>query len=122
MSLDNSNTNPGYRTGRLFAALEKIQEESSPGLNATIRDRFYGAASSTPVTVFANLMKLKNHHLAKLEEGRKRFFEKLIGEIMANISDFPTHLNLADQGRFAIGYYHQRQAFFTKSEPANKGE
>ena len=122
VSLDNSNTNPGYRTGRLFAALEKIQEESSPGLNATIRDRFYGAASSTPVTVFANLMKLKNHHLAKLEEGRKRFFEKLIGEIMANISDFPTHLNLADQGRFAIGYYHQRQAFFTKSEPANKGE
>ncbi|SEI97507.1 type I-C CRISPR-associated protein Cas8c/Csd1 [Nitrosomonas eutropha] len=122
VSLDNSNTNPGYRTGRLFAALEKIQEESSPGLNATIRDRFYGAASSTPVTVFANLMKLKNHHLAKLEEGRKRFFEKLIGEIMASISDFPAHLNLADQGRFAIGYYHQRQAFFTKSEPANKGE
>jgi CRISPR-associated protein Csd1 len=116
VSLDDSNPNPGYRTGRLFAALEKIQEEASPGLNATIRDRFYGAASSTPVTVFANLMKLKNHHLAKLEEGRKRYFEKLIGQIMSDINDFPSHLNLADQGRFAIGYYHQRQAFFTKSE------
>lgn len=122
VSLDDSNTNPGYRIGRLFAALEKIQEEASPGLNATIRDRFYGAASSTPVTVFANLMKLKNHHIAKLEEGRKRYFEKLIGQIMSDINDFPAHLSLADQGRFAIGYYHQRQAFFTKSESTTKGE
>lgn len=122
VSLDDSNTNPGYRIGRLFAALEKIQEEASPSLNATIRDRFYGAASSTPVTVFANLMKLKNHHLAKLEEGRKRYFEKLIGQIMSDINDFPPHLSLADQGRFAIGYYHQRQAFFTKSESTTKGE
>ncbi len=114
VSLDDSNTNPGYRIGRLFAVLEKAQEEAvNP--SATIRDRFYGAASSTPVTVFANLMKLKNHHLAKLEEGRKRYFEKLIGQIMSDINDFPAHLSLADQGRFAIGYYHQRQAFFTKS-------
>lgn len=123
VSLDESNMNPGYRIGRLFATLEKIQEESSPSLNATIRDRFYGAASSSPVTVLANLMKLKNHHLAKLDEGRKRYFEKLIGQIMSDINDFPSHLNLADQGRFAIGYYHQRQAFFTKSESTtNKGE
>lgn len=114
VSLDENNSNPGYRIGRLFAVLEKVQEEAvNPG--ATIRDRFYGAASCTPVTVFANLMKLKNHHLAKLEEGRKRYFEKLIGQIMSDISDFPSHLILADQGRFAIGYYHQRQAFFTKS-------
>lgn len=121
VSLDDSNTNPGYRIGRLFAALEKIQEEAvNP--SATIRDRFYGAASSTPVTVFANLMKLKNHHLAKMEEGRKRYFEKLIGQIMSDINDFPAHLSLADQGRFAIGYYHQRQAFYTKSETTTKGE
>ena len=121
VSLDDSNTNPGYRIGRLFAALEKVQEEAvNP--SATIRDRFYGAASSSPVTVFANLMKLKNHHLAKLEEGRKRYFEKLIGQIMSDINDFPAHLSLADQGRFAIGYYHQRQAFFTKSESTTKGE
>lgn len=121
VSLDDSNTNPGYRIGRLFAALEKVQEEAvNP--SATIRDRFYGAASSTPVTVFANLMKLKNHHLSKMEEGRKRYFEKLIGQIMSDINNFPAHLSLADQGRFAIGYYHQRQAFFTKSESTTKGE
>jgi len=117
MSLDPSNTNIGYRLGRLFAVLEKIQSEASPGINATIRDRFYGAASGTPVTVFGNLMRLKNHHLAKLENaGRRVNLERLIGEIMSGIGDFPAHLPLADQGRFAIGYYHQMQDFYTKKD------
>jgi CRISPR-associated protein Csd1 len=117
MSLDISNTNAGYRLGRLFAVLEKIQEEASPGINATIRDRFYGSASSVPVTVFPHLMKLKNHHIAKLENrGRAVNLEKIIGEIVNDITDFPGHLSLDDQGRFAIGYYHQRQDFFTKKE------
>ena len=117
MSLDEANINSGYRLGRLFAVLEKIQEEANPGINATIRDRFYGAASSTPVTVFSTLMKLKNHHLSKLENrGRAVNFEKRVGEIMESLSDFPAQLPLADQGRFAIGYYHQRQDFFKKTE------
>lgn len=115
VSLDLKNINPGYRLGRLFATLEKIQAEASPGINATIRDKFYGAASSTPVTVFGSLMRLKNHHLAKLENpGRRVNFEKLISEIVEGIADFPAHLTIEDQGRFAIGYYHQMQAFFTK--------
>lgn len=117
VSLDKSNANIGYRLGRLFAALEKIQSEANPGINATIRDRFYGAASGTPVTVFSNLMRLKNHHLAKLDSpGRRIFFEKLIAEVMESIEDFPSHLALADQGRFAIGYYHQNQNFYTSTK------
>ncbi|WP_298433968.1 type I-C CRISPR-associated protein Cas8c/Csd1 [Geobacter sp.] len=117
MALDVTNTNPGYRLGRLFAVLEKIQEEASPGINATIRDRFYGAASGTPVAAFPHLMKLKNHHLAKLENrGRAVNMEKIVGEIMDGLDDFPTHLSLQDQGRFAVGYYHQRQDFFKKNE------
>lgn len=117
MALDQENTNVGYRLGRLFAVLEKIQEEASPGLNATIRDRFYGAASGTPVTAFPHLMKLKNHHVSKLENrGRAVNLERLISEIMQGIEDFPSHLGMPDQGRFAVGYYHQRQAFFTKNE------
>jgi len=115
VSLDQNNTNIGYRLGRLFAALEKLQSEANPGLNATIRDKFYGAASSTPVTVFGNLMRLKNHHLAKLGNvGRRVNFERMLGEIISGIDDFPAHLALEDQGRFAIGYYHQMQDFFTK--------
>jgi CRISPR-associated protein Csd1 len=117
MALDTSNTNIGYRLGRLFATLEKIQEEASPGINATIRDRFYGAASGTPVAAFPHLMKLKNHHLAKLDNrGRAVNLEKIITEIIGGIVDFPTHLSLQDQGRFSVGYYHQRQDFFTKHE------
>lgn len=121
MSLDTGNTNIGYRLGRLFAVLEKIQQEANPGINATIRDKFYSAASSTPASVFGNLMRLKNHHLSKMDSpGRVTYFEKLLGEIfyqsedLPGISKFPAHLSLDDQGMFAIGYYHQRQSFFVK--------
>ncbi len=120
--LDLDNTNAAYRLGRLFAVLEKIQEEASPGLNATIRDRYYGAASSTPVAVFTTLLRLKNAHLKKLSPGRAVNFEKLIGEVLSSVTDFPAHLPLADQGRFALGYYHQRQAFFSKSDKTESNE
>lgn len=121
MSLDPNNTNVAYRTGRLFATLEKIQEEANPGINTTIRDRYYGAASSSPVTVFPRLLSLKNSHLKKLNEGKKIYFEKLIGEIISEMSSFPKNLSLNEQANFAIGYYHQRQDFFTKkSDKAEK--
>ncbi len=115
VSLDESNTNHAYRLGRLFAALERVQERANPSINTTIRERFYGAASGTPVTVFPTLLKLKNHHIAKLNKGEAVNQEKLIGAILDGVNEFPAQLNLQDQGRFAIGYYHQRQAFFNKS-------
>lgn len=116
VSLDPSNTSPGYRLGRLFAVLEKIQEDAQPGINATIRDRFYGAASSSPASVFPQLLKLKNHHLAKLGNPSYRgAHEKRLAEIFDGIADMPAHLPMEEQARFAIGYYHQRQALFTKS-------
>lgn len=126
--LDLDNTSPAYRLGRLFAALERIQEAAAGGpgqLNATIRDRYYGAASSTPVAVFTTLLRLKNAHLKKLTTGQSVNFEKLLTEILGTVTDFPAHLSLPDQGRFALGYYHQRQAFFSKPTdshtPAKEG-
>jgi CRISPR-associated protein Csd1 len=116
MSLDTENKNIGYLLGRLFSALEKIQEDANPGLNATIKDRFYGAASATPVTVFPQLLKLTQHHLSKIrkqnsEEDQNKEKERtwLLTEIIDGIpaSGFPAHLSMEDQARFAIGYYHQ---------------
>lgn len=113
MGLDTSQPSIGYQLGRLFATLEKIQEEANG--KGTIREHYYGAASSTPVAVFSILMKLKNHHLEKLpNKGRVVNFERLLAEIVGQLNDFPTYLDLHEQGRFAIGYYHQRQDFFTK--------
>ncbi|MBQ8285155.1 MAG: type I-C CRISPR-associated protein Cas8c/Csd1 [Thermoguttaceae bacterium] len=115
VSLDKDKQNAGYQLGRLFATLEKIQDEALPGINATIRDRFYGAASGTPAVVFPNLMRLKNHHLSKLDaDKRRKFFEKLLGEIVSKLDCFPKFLSLESQGQFAVGYYHQMQDFYTK--------
>ena len=120
VSLDPKNPNIGYRLGRLFAILERAQEAANPGLNATIRDRFYGAASAAPVTVFPYLInKLTPHHLNKIPSGQKIWLEITIGQILEAVTQFPPHLNLDDQGRFAIGYYHQRQDLFTKKALAN---
>ncbi|MGL4852845.1 MAG: type I-C CRISPR-associated protein Cas8c/Csd1 [Phocaeicola sp.] len=122
MALDKTNNNQAYLCGRLFAVLEKIQESANSGLNSTIKDRYYASASATPIAVFSRLLSLKNHHTAKLNPGYAIVMEKLIQEIMGAIdpNGFPKHLNLDDQSRFAIGYYHQRQDFFTSKE--NKSE
>jgi CRISPR-associated protein Csd1 len=116
--LDTSNENAAYRLGRLFATLERIQEDAQPGINATVRDRYYGSASGTPAAVFPSLLRLSQHHLSKLKDkpGLKIRREQLLSDVMGGLSDFPAHLALADQGRFALGYYHQRQDFFTKTD------
>lgn len=115
-NLDMEQSDAPYRLGRLFATLERIQQQAQPGINATIRDRYYGAASTTPVAVFPTLIRLKNAHLKKLADGQVAWFERTIGEIVQDLTEFPQHLSLAQQGRFALGYYHQRQSFFVRKE------
>lgn len=126
MSLDERDVSPAYLLGRLFSVLERIQEQASPGLNTTIRDRYYGAACSRPAGIFPLLLRLKNHHNAKLKgekPGLAVNLEKLTGQIMNGLAkDLPACLSLEDQGRFALGYYHQRQSFFTKKESAPDAE
>ncbi len=113
MALNEESTIISYLLGRLFAALEKAQKDAIPGANTTIKDRFYGSASATPRTVFPQLLRLAQHHIQKAKYGPKT--DKLIEEIMQGIQEFPAHLSLDDQGLFAIGYYHQRHAFYTNS-------
>ena len=110
--LDLTNDNPGYCLGRLFAVLEKTQQEALGNVNASIKDRFYATASADPAAVFGTLLRNASHHEGKLAEGRRINLERLKMEILGHLADIPAHLDLADQARFALGYYHQRQDFF----------
>ena len=114
--LDTDNNNQGYLCGGLFAVLDKIQEDANN--ISSIRERYMNAASATPSAVFATILNLSVHHSEKLDEGRRIYFEKLKQEILDKVSadGFPTHLDLQDQGRFFVGYYHQRQDFFTSKK------
>ena len=121
MSLDREYGNIGYVLGRLFAVLERIQEQAQGrGLNKTIRDTYFGAAASSPLVTIKRLQDLAIHHLAKIRNGGKNttWLERLQQEVVGLIppQGIPSILGLEDQGRFAIGYYHQRQDFFTKKD------
>jgi len=121
VSLDKQSTQPGYLLGRLFAVLEYVQRSALGGqVNATIRDRYYGAASATPASIFPVLLRNTQNHLGKLRKerpGQAVTLEKEIREIVEGLPDrFPCSLKIEDQGRFAIGYYHQSQAHFTKRD------
>lgn len=118
--LDKENTNQGYLLGRLFAVLVKIQEDAN-GID-TMRERYMNAASTTPATVFATVMNLSVHHAEKLSEGSKIYYEKLKQEIISKLPAgyVPAHLDLQEQGCFFIGYYHQRQDFFTSKDNNNQ--
>ena len=112
MSLNRDNPDPAYQLGRLFATLEVAQRLALPGLNATIRDRYFGAASATPAGVFPLLVRGAQNHLGKLrKDGKGGWIEREIDEIFGHIGDaYPATLRLEAQGRFFIGYYHQRRA------------
>lgn len=123
VALDTNRTDPAYVTGRLFALLEKIQSDSLGGdLNATIKDRYFSSASATPGTVFPRLIRLSQHHLAKMETGQKVYYEKLLGEVMNKLNGLDSHFNLEAQGLFAVGYFHQRQDLFTSKKTNQEKE
>ena len=118
--LDNQNTNQGYLCGRLFAVLDKIQQEANN--KHSIKERYMNSASATPASVFSTILNLSSHHSKNLSNNRKKDFEKLKQEIIDKIDadGFPSHLDLQDQGRFFVGFYHQQKAFYTKVEEKNE--
>ncbi|HVX57565.1 MAG TPA: type I-C CRISPR-associated protein Cas8c/Csd1, partial [Candidatus Saccharimonadales bacterium] len=121
MSLDPGNTDPGYLLGRLFSTLENIQRAAlGAQVNATIRDRYYGAASATPASIFPVLLRNTQNHLGKLRKEKAGLavnLEKEIGQIVDTLPPaLPRSLRIEEQGRFAIGYYHQTQARFVRSD------
>lgn len=112
----NETTNVPYLLGRLFSVLEAVQKAANPGINTTIKDRYFNAACATPGMAFPTLLRLSQKHLRKLNDGLATYYDNQITELMAQLpeSGFPARLSLPDQGKFAIGYYHQTQKRFAK--------
>lgn len=117
VSLNEKNPNAAYQLGRLFSLLEKVQRDAmGTQINATIRDRYFGAASATPGSVFPLLMRLSRHHISKSNYGS--IMDKKIQDVVNQLDAFPAHLNLEEQGQFILGYYHQNQANYQKADSA----
>ena len=117
VQLNETTTYLPYRLGRLFAVLEALQLKANPGINATIKDRYFNSACATPAVVFPTLVRLAQNHLNKLDGGIKVYYDKMITGLFNAVEEsYPVRLSLQDQGIFQIGYYHQKQKLFTKKE------
>ena len=115
MKINEETRNRAYVLGRIFSVLEAIQED--PGINTTIRDRYFNSACTTPASVFPVLLRLKNSHIRKLDNiGLKVKYEKILTELMGKLNEYPARLTLEEQGMFMLGYYHEVQKRYTKKE------
>ena len=117
VSLNPDSTNIPYVLGRLFSVLEAIQSSANPGINTTIKDKYFNSASATPSRVFPTLINLAQKHLRKLDKGFDISYSKQLTDLTAKLGEtFPDRLSLPQQGAFQLGYYHQTQARYTKKE------
>jgi CRISPR-associated protein Csd1 len=119
MGLDENSVLPGYRLGRLFAVLERIQSSAlGSDLNAGIADRYYGTASAVPYSVFPRLIASSQNHLSKIRKEKPGYainLKKDLALVMEGLdAQFPKHFSIDEQGQFALGYYHQKQKYFAK--------
>lgn len=119
VGLNEENQDVAYNLGRIFAVLEAVQEEANSGINTTIKDRYFNSACATPEIIFPILFKLKNSHIRKFskqKEGTRIYYETLLTELQSRIDRYPKRLNLEEEGKFILGYYHQVQKRYEKKE------
>lgn len=117
VSLNPDSSNIPYNLGRLFSVLEAIQSCANPGINATIKDKYFNSASATPGIVFPVLLNLAQKHLKKLDGGLRTYYDQQLTKLLSKLGEvYPARLNLPQQGSFQLGYYHQTQARFEKKE------
>lgn len=133
VALDAERRDQSYVLGRLFAQLERVQEESHQKENQewrsvrrTIRHTHLSSASSTPASVFPSLLDVAEHHLDKIKaefkprpaadgsprKGKGDYLSEGRGSIVHHLSHLPSALAADQQALFVIGYHHQRQSFF----------
>lgn len=118
VTLNQKSTDTAYSLGRLFAVMESLQEKANG--TSTIRSRYFAAASMSPKKVFPSLLNLSQHHIAKYK--MSGYLDKMMESILSVISEFPAHLSLEEQGKFVLGYYHQREYLYMKKEDKEKLE
>lgn len=117
VSLNENSTNVAYNLGRMFSVFEAIQEKANPGINSTVKDKYFNSAAASPATIFPVLDNLCQKHLRKLDEGSQVYFGKIMGDLKDRLGEaYPARLSLPEQGSFYLGYYHQTQKRYTKKE------
>ena len=117
VSLNSDSTNVPYNLGRLFSLLEAVQSAANPGINSTIKDKYFNSASATPAIVFPILVNLAQKHLKKLDGGLRTHYDKQITALLSKLDEsYPPRMSLPQQGCFQLGYYHQTQSRFEKKE------
>ena len=117
VSLNPDSTNIPYNLGRLFSVLEAIQSAANPGINSTIKDKYFNSASATPAHVFPVLLNLAQKHLKKLDTGLRTYYDKQLTALLGKLGEsYPARMNLPQQGSFQLGYYHQTQVRYEKKE------
>lgn len=120
VSLNEASTNTAYTLGRLFSVYEAVQQTANPGINATIKDKYFNSAAAMPASIFPVLNNLYQKHLRKLEGGQRVYYDKQVMSLKGILGEsYPARMTLAQQGAFDLGYYHQTQKRFTKKEEAN---
>ena len=120
MSLNEASTNTAYTLGRLFSVYEAVQQTANPGINATIKDKYFNSAAAMPASIFPVLNNLYQKHLRKLETGQRIYYDKQVMALKGILGEsYPVRMTLAQQGAFDLGYYHQTQKRYTKKEEEN---
>ena len=117
VSLNEASTNPAYTLGRLFSIYEAVQQSANPGINATIKDKYFNSAAAMPASIFPVLNNLYQKHLRKLDAGMRVYYDKKVSALKGVLGEsYPTRMTLAQQGSFDLGYYHQTQKRYMKKE------
>ena len=120
VSLNESSTDTAYTLGRLFSVYEAVQQSANPGINATIKDKYFNSAAAMPASIFPVLNNLYQKHLRKLEGGQRVYYDKQVMALKGILGEsYPARMTLAQQGSFDLGYYHQTQKRYTKKEEEN---
>ena len=117
VSLNEASNDTAYTLGRLFSVYEAVQQAANPGINATIKDKYFNSAAAMPASIFPVLNNLCQKHLRKLDTRGRVYYDKQIMDLKGRLGEsYPPRMTLAQQGSFDLGYYHQTQKRYTKKE------